>query len=147
LEEALMSNKVKELNILLADYHVQYQTLRNYHWNVTGGDFFTLHIKFEEMYTEVAGWIDEIAESILAQGEKPISTLKDYLATSSLKEGDGSLSSKEMVEHLISNLEALNKKIQSIEDGLDHKKTQNILDAIEEAQQMSIWMLKAFLNK
>lgn len=142
-----MSNKVKELNALLADYHIHYQTLRNYHWNVSGTGFFTLHTKFEEMYTEVAEWIDEIAESILAQGEKPIATLKDYLSTSSLKEGDASLSSKEMVEHLISNLETLNKKIQSIEDGLEHKKTQNILDDIEDAQQITVWMLKAYLDK
>lgn len=142
-----MSNKVKELNTLLADYHIHYQTLRNYHWNVTGSDFFTLHTKFEEMYTAVSGWIDEIAESILAQGGKPVSTLKDYLATSTLKEGDSSLGSKEMVEHLISDLEALNTKIQSIEDGLEHKKTQNLLDTIEEEQQMSAWMLKAYLDK
>ncbi len=142
-----MSNKVKELNELLADYHVHYQTLRNYHWNVTGSDFFTLHTKFEEMYTAVATWIDEIAESILAQGEKPLSTLKDYLSTSSLKEGDGNKSASEMVQHLVSNLEALNKKIQSIENGLEHKKTQNQLDDIEEAQQMDIWMLKSYLRK
>lgn len=142
-----MSNKVNELNELLADYHVHYQTLRNFHWNVTGNDFFTLHIKFEEMYTQVAGWIDEIAESILAQGGKPISTLKGYLDASSLKEGNSTLESKKMVKHLISNLEALNKKIKKIEDGLEHKKPQNLLDGIEDAQQMSIWMLNAYLGK
>ena len=56
---------VDELNILLADYHLYYQKLRNFHWNVIGKNFFDLHEKFEEMYDDAKLKIDEIAERVL----------------------------------------------------------------------------------
>jgi len=60
------SNKetIAALNILLADYHMHYQKLRNFHWNVTGSNFFELHEKFEELYEDIKLKIDEIAERI-----------------------------------------------------------------------------------
>lgn len=56
---------VEQLNVLLADHHLYYQKLRNFHWNVIGENFFDLHAKFEEMYTDTLIKIDEIAERIL----------------------------------------------------------------------------------
>ncbi len=56
---------VIELNTLLADYHIYYQKLRNFHWNVVGKHFFDLHQKFEEMYDDDKIKVDEIAERIL----------------------------------------------------------------------------------
>ncbi|HCN14489.1 MAG TPA: DNA starvation/stationary phase protection protein, partial [Moraxellaceae bacterium] len=57
-----MSAIVEQLNTLLANYHVFYTNVRGYHWNVRGSDFFTLHVKFEELYTALQIQIDEIAE-------------------------------------------------------------------------------------
>jgi starvation-inducible DNA-binding protein len=56
---------VTELNVLLAEYHVYYQKLRNFHWNVLGKNFFDLHNTFEKMYNETKTKIDEIAERIV----------------------------------------------------------------------------------
>ena len=50
LDKEKTSTVAKELNILLADYHLYYQKLRNFHWNIVGKNFFELHVKFEEMY-------------------------------------------------------------------------------------------------
>ena len=58
----------ESLNLLLANYSVYYQKLRNYHWNVQGSDFFDLHEQFEMLYTEALNSIDSIAERIRALG-------------------------------------------------------------------------------
>lgn len=77
---------VVELNILLADYHIYYQKLRSNHWNVLGENFFDLHIKFEELYTDARVKIDEIAERILTLRYRPMSKFSDYLKVSSIAE-------------------------------------------------------------
>ena len=68
---------VLNLNKLLANYHVHYQKLRNFHWNVEGPEFFELHQKFEEQYNEVKVNIDDIAERIRIFDKKPMSTLSE----------------------------------------------------------------------
>ena len=65
LDNQDMSKIVDQLNSVLANYHVFYMNVRGYHWNVKGSDFFTLHVKFEELYTELQLQIDAIAERIL----------------------------------------------------------------------------------
>ena len=62
LDREKTSHTVKELNVLLADYHLYYQKLRNFHWNIIGKSFFYLHEKFEEMYDDAKLKVDEIAE-------------------------------------------------------------------------------------
>ena len=74
---------VVELNTLLADYHIYYQKLRSNHWNILGKNFFDLHLKFEELYTDARVKIDEIAERILTLKYHPMSKLEDYLKVSS----------------------------------------------------------------
>ena len=63
LDKEKTQNTVNELNILLADYHLYYQKLRNFHWNIVGKNFFNLHEKFEVMYDDAKMKVDEIAES------------------------------------------------------------------------------------
>ena len=65
LDKEKVTNTAKELNVLLADYHLYYQKLRNFHWNIVGKHFFDLHEKFEEMYDDAKLKVDEIAERIL----------------------------------------------------------------------------------
>jgi len=60
-----------KLNELLANYQIYYQNLRNFHWNVSGPNFFELHAKFEELYNAATLAIDETAERILTLGERP----------------------------------------------------------------------------
>lgn len=79
---------VEPLNLLLANYHVHYQKLRNYHWNVKGPDFFDIHEQFEMQYNEAKLNIDDVAERIRVFGYTPMSTLKEYLANRKLKKRD-----------------------------------------------------------
>ena len=79
LDKEKTQNTVNELNILLADYHLYYQKLRNFHWNIVGKNFFDLHEKFEVMYDDAKMKVDEIAERILTLRYQPVSNYSDYL--------------------------------------------------------------------
>jgi starvation-inducible DNA-binding protein len=92
---------VMELNTLLADYHVYYQKLRNFHWNILGENFFDLHEKFEEMYVDARTKIDEIAERILTLRYHPMSNYSEYLEASSIKESTLSLKDRAMVNEIL----------------------------------------------
>ena len=87
---------VEEFNTLLADYHLYYQKIRNFHWNVMGHNFFDLHEKFEEMYEDAKIKVDEIAERILTLRYQPTSNYSDYLKMSNLKESPSELKDIEM---------------------------------------------------
>jgi starvation-inducible DNA-binding protein len=89
------------LNILLADYHLYYQKLRNFHWNVIGKNFFDLHEKFEELYDDAKLKVDEIAERILTLRFQPTSNLSDYLKASNIKESSSDLTDTKMIETLL----------------------------------------------
>ena len=81
-------NLEQNLNELLSDLNVFYRKLQNYHWNVTGQDFFQAHSKLEELYNEINEQIDEVAEHILILGEEPLGTLKDYLEKTNITEAE-----------------------------------------------------------
>lgn len=138
-----------ELNLLLADYQVHYQKLRNYHWNVKGPLFFGLHTKFEELYTGVAIKIDEIAERVLALGARPYSTLKEALANARLEEDHGSPDAETMVRTTVEDLARLGTTLRATakaaadagDDG-----TLNLLEPMADEQEKTAWMLKAFLG-
>ena len=74
LEEVKVKSIVEQLNELLANYHIHYQKLRGCHWNVKGKSFFTLHVKFEELYTNAVESIVENAERINNLCKYPFST-------------------------------------------------------------------------
>ena len=108
------------LNEFLADLNVFYRKLQNYHWNVQGRDFFQTHKKLEELYDEVNESIDEIAEHILILGGQPLGTLKDYLAVSTIQEGENKkLKSDEIYNNLITDYEKLLKKSTEIKEEAD----------------------------
>ena len=102
---------VEQLNVLLADYHLYYQKLRNFHWNVIGKNFFDLHEKFEELYEDAKIKVDEIAERILTLRYQPTSNLSDYLKMSNLEESKSELSDYEMIEILLEDYEKNNWKL------------------------------------
>lgn len=98
---------IEELNILLANLQVHAQKLRNFHWNVTGADFFEIHDLTEEEYIFVNKEIDGIAERVRILGGKPCSTFKKYLELSEIEEQEKQLSSKEMIACLLEDIEVL----------------------------------------
>ena len=73
------TKSIEALNLYLANLNVLYRKVQNYHWNLIGKDFFEIHVKLEEYYTEINTQIDDVAENILAIGGRPLGTMKDYL--------------------------------------------------------------------
>lgn len=144
------SNTVKELNILLADYHLYYQKLRNFHWNVIGKNFFDLHEKFEELYDDAKIKVDEIAERILTLRFQPTSNLSDYLKASNLKEASSDLSDSKMIQALLDDhgviLNQMRKVIKVAEEGEDEGTIDLIGAYIRELEKTS-WMLDAWKMK
>lgn len=81
-----MNELIKELNILVSSLSVSYTKLHNLHWNVNGLKFKELHELYEEYYDEITEMLDEVAENILMLNETPVSTLKEHLELSLIKE-------------------------------------------------------------
>lgn len=150
LNEEKTTKTVQELNILLADYHIYYQKLRNFHWNVIGKNFFDLHEKFEELYDDAKIKVDEIAERILTLRFQPTSNLSEYLKTSNMKESSSDLADIEMIEDLLEDhriiLGQLRKVIGVAEDGGDEGTIDLIGGYIRELEKTS-WMLDAWKMK
>ncbi len=74
LNEEYAQKLADKLNVLLANYQLFYINVRGFHWNITGSNFFELHIKFEELYNDALLKIDEVAERILTLGHTPLHT-------------------------------------------------------------------------
>jgi starvation-inducible DNA-binding protein len=135
------------LNHLLADGTVFYQKLRHYHWNVAGEDFFTLHAKFEQLYTAWALSLDAVAERILMLDGVPLHTLQSLLEASSLEEDDSVPAAPAMVDAIIADLRTLCERagevITDAEAAAD-RGTVNLLDDLLDGMQKDIWMLGAW---
>jgi len=140
---------VKMLNELLANYQVYYQNLRNFHWNVSGPNFFELHAKFEELYTVANTGIDTVAERILTLGARPYSSYSEYLDNSSIKEAKEVKDSKKMVGIVRDNLNELltleRKTLESANDHGDEGSASLMSDYITEKEKV-VWMLSAYLR-
>ncbi len=137
------------LNSQLASWTVIYTKLHNYHWYVTGSNFFTLHEKFETLYNEAAGYIDEIAERILTIGGKPVGTLKECLELSSIKEANGSESADDMIKSLLEDFKTLNDEINDIIEkaqGVNDEATSDLFLGIKSSLEQNIWMFKAYIG-
>jgi starvation-inducible DNA-binding protein len=102
---------VENLNLVLANYQLHYQKLRNFHWNVKGPDFFDIHEQFEVEYNDVKIEIDEIAERIRIFNATPLSNLSDYLEISTIKEAPTDKTGEEMVREILQDFGTLSSFI------------------------------------
>ncbi|MGV8814232.1 MAG: Dps family protein [Gelidibacter sp.] len=141
---------VIELNTLLADYHIYYQKLRNFHWNILGKNFFDLHVKFEDLYNDARVKIDDIAERILTLRFHPMSNLEDYLKISSLKEVSPMQSDIEMITELLNDhkiiLRQLSKVIEKAVAAKDEG-TNDLMGSYIRDLEKSSWMLDAWTKR
>ena len=140
---------VVALNTLLADYHIYYQNLRNFHWNILGENFFELHSKFEELYTDARTKIDEIAERILTLRYHPMSNLKDYLDTSNINEVSADKTDKEMVMDILQNHSVLLKQMTAVikkAESANDEGTIDLIGAYIRELEKESWMLDAFVK-
>lgn len=147
LENEKMYELSEALNELLSDYHIFYQNVRGFHWNVTGSDFFDLHIKFEELYTAINEDIDELAERIVTIGFKPLHSFSDFLAHTSHKEIKNVKEGKQCVTHVISGLGMLIAKQRAISADADDAKdiaTTDMLTRFVVDLEKRLWMFTMF---
>lgn len=138
---------ISALNLLLSNYQVHYQKLRDFHWNVTGADFFDLHEQFEVEYNAVKGNIDEIAERIRVFGKTPISTMKEYLELSSIKEAERGISADQMVAQTLNDFEHLMEfMIEAIEaaNKIGDTSTADMVTKMMKRMEKRHWMFTAF---
>ncbi len=138
---------VMELNTLLADYHLYYQKLRNFHWNILGKNFFDLHEKFEELYSDARIKIDEIAERILTLRYHPVSNYSEYLSMSNIDESTKVLKDTQMVSEILKDhsslIKQMNKVVKSA-DEIDDEGTIDLIGAYIRELEKSSWMLDAW---
>lgn len=136
---------IEKLNKLLSDLNVFYRKLQNYHWNVKGHDFFTIHAKLEEYYNEVNEQIDEIAEHILILNGQPLGTMKDYINTSDIEEAKNEkITSQEIFTEVIKDLEKLLEDVKQIKKCADENEdypTSSLMDEYIENYGKKLWML------
>ena len=136
------------LSRLLADTYTLYLKTHNFHWNVTGPMFNTLHLMFEAQYNELSLAVDLIAERIRALGFPAPGTYKDYARLSSIKEDDGVPSAEEMIRKLVEGQEAVVRTARSIFPVVNDANDQATADLL--TQRMNIhektgWMLRSLL--
>lgn len=139
-------------NHILANIHTLHVKLHQYHWYVKGPHFFALHEKFEELYDENEEWFDKLAEVLLANGYRPISTTEKFLEYSSLKEdgADKYLSAERMVENLVDDYRVtrdLTTRTIEMAGEAEAFVLEDTLIGYKEALDKNIWMLQAFLGK
>ncbi|MDQ0224496.1 Dps family protein [Metabacillus niabensis] len=146
-----MSDKLIEtVNKQVANWTVLYVKLHNYHWFVKGANFFTLHEKFEEFYTEAALHIDELAERLLALQGAPVATMKECLELSSIKEAEGNETAEQMVQTIHDDFTLLAEELKQgmeLAGEVGDETTGDMLLAIHQSLEKHNWMLKSFLGK
>ncbi|MBU2114635.1 MAG: DNA starvation/stationary phase protection protein [Gammaproteobacteria bacterium] len=136
------------LSVLLADTYTLYLKTHNYHWNVTGPMFQTLHTLFETQYNELALAVDEIAERIRALGEFAPGSYKEYAKLTSIKEADGIPSAEEMIKDLVKGQEAIAKTARSIVPVADNASDEVTLDLLTQrmtVHEKTAWMLRSLV--
>ncbi len=150
LDKKETANLVNELNGLLANFQIYYQNLRGLHWNIKGKNFFELHVKFEEFYTDSQTKIDDIAERILTLQGKPLHTFSDYIEKSSVPVGKNISNDVEGVELVVNSLSELLKierVILDLSDKADDEGTNSMMSDFIAEQEKTIWMLNSWLGK
>jgi starvation-inducible DNA-binding protein len=140
----------KDLNELLANYQLYYQNLRGFHWNIQGEQFFELHVKFEELYTEAQLSIDEIAERILTLDVIPLHTFNSYLEVAEVKEHENVSEGKSAVEATLKALQTIISKERAIMEKankISDEGTATLISDYITKQEKVVWMLGAYLKK
>ncbi|MCH6267448.1 Dps family protein [Neobacillus citreus] len=136
------------MNKQVANFSVLYMKLHHYHWYVKGENFFTLHVKFEELYNEAALHVDTIAERMLALGAAPASTLEETLKLSSLEEALGDESANDMVQTLVDDVNTICRELSegiTMAEEHEDEPTADLFTEIRASLEKHGWMLRAYL--
>jgi starvation-inducible DNA-binding protein len=140
---------VRGLSALLADSYTLYLMTHNFHWNVTGPHFNSLHQMFMAQYTEQWTALDLIAERIRALGHPAPGTYKEFVELASIKEVEGVPSATAMIRHLVAAQEATARTARELfpeVDAAHDQPTADLLTQRLEVHEKSAWMLRSLLE-
>jgi starvation-inducible DNA-binding protein len=124
------------LSRLLADSYTLYLKTHNFHWNVTGPQFNTLHLMFEGQYTELAAAVDEIAERIRALGVKAPGSYREFSKMTSITEGSGDESAEEMIRQLAIGQETVVRTAREAFPAADNAHDEPTADLLTQRMQI-----------
>ena len=134
---------------LLADTYTLYLQTHNFHWNVTGPMFNTLHLMFEQQYNELALAVDLIAERIRALGFPAPGTYRDYSKLASIKEIDGVPSAEDMIRILVTGQETVVRTARTVfplAEKFSDEPTADLLTQRMQVHEKTAWMLRSLLE-
>ncbi len=137
------------LSALLADSYTLYLMTHNFHWNVTGPQFNSLHNMFMAQYTEQWNALDVIAERIRALGYPAPGTYKEFVKLASIKEIEGVPNANDMVRHLVAAQEATARtarKLFPVVDAANDQPTADVLTQRLDVHEKTAWMLRSLLE-
>ncbi|MEO8308577.1 MAG: Dps family protein [Pseudomonadota bacterium] len=140
----------KGLSALLADSYTLYLMTHNFHWNVTGPQFNSLHLMFMGQYTEQWNALDVIAERIRALGHPTPATYKEFVKLASIKEVEGVPNANDMVRHLVAAQEATARtarKLFKVVNAANDQPTADLLTQRLEVHEKTAWMLRSLLEE
>lgn len=150
LSEQSRSEIAAGLSGLLADSYTLYLMTHNFHWNVKGPMFNSLHQMFMTQYTEQWGALDLIAERIRALGYPAPGTYAQFVQLATIKEVEGVPKAMEMVRHLVSAQEATARtarKLLPLVDKADDQPTADLLTQRLDVHEKTAWMLRSLLEE
>ena len=140
---------VRGLSALLADSYTLYLMTHNFHWNVTGPQFNSLHLMFMGQYTEQWNALDIVAERIRALGYPAPGTYKEFVKLASIKEVEGAPKSDDMIRHLVAAQEATARtarKLFPVVEAAGDQPTADLLTQRLEIHEKTAWMLRSLLE-
>jgi starvation-inducible DNA-binding protein len=151
IPENQRKNIAEGLGHVLADTYTLYLKTHNYHWNVTGPMFQTLHLMFETQYNELWMAVDLVAERIRSLGFRAPGSYSEFGKLTSIKEsGETTPPAKEMIRHLVQGHEAVAKTARSVfpsaEEGHDEATVDLLTQRIQLHEKMA-WMLRSLLEE
>ena len=136
------------LSRLLADTYTLYLKTHNFHWNVTGPMFQTLHLMFEQQYNELALAVDLVAERIRALGFPAPATYKEFIKLSSIQEDEGVPNAQDMIRSLVSGQESVVRTARSVFPVVEKAHDEPTADLLTQRMQVhekTAWMLRSLL--
>jgi len=148
IKEADRAKIAQGLSRLLADTYTLYLKTHNFHWNVTGPMFQTLHLMFEQQYNELALAVDLIAERIRALGFPAPGTYGEFTKLSSIKETSGVPKAEDMIRDLVAGQEAVVKTARSVfplVEKVNDEPSADLLTQRMQVHEKTAWMLRSLL--
>ena len=140
---------VEELSVLLATTYTLYTKTQNYHWNVTGPMFTTLHTLFETQYTELATAIDEIAERIRARGAFAPGSASEFARLSLVAEDNGRTPAKRMIGNLVADQQKASdaaRRVIEAAEAVDDQASVDLGTRRLDVHEKNAWMLRVHLE-